>query len=435
MAVKKSTHANGRTTVSRPSREAAEAAVRVLLQWAGDDPDREGLRKTPKRVVNAFEEYFAGYGVDPAEMLGRTFSETDGYDEMVVLKDIRFESHCEHHLAPIIGKVHIAYLPARRVIGISKLARLVDVFAKRLQIQEKLTAQIANTLNDALKPKGVAVVVDASHQCMTTRGVHKTGVSMVTSRMLGAFPPIAGLGLDVGQEGGADVAFHLGVEIRHQLLGHVVINLLALIGRGAVEHALRAHGGDGGVAHREAGIVVDLERGGQLHVVALGRFGGEDSGDTAGARQIDFGHAGFGDAEDGMCRAAGGRQPVMRPILGGGLRRHRKIALDIEPVRRRLVGVAQIDRIDRELQLRPIGEADRAEIGRRRHRAARQQQRTDERNGKQETHGHRRAASEMSRESEQGETGIGSWPFQAEPSDAAASAGAASAASESSSKA
>jgi GTP cyclohydrolase I len=187
MAVKKSTHANGRTTVSRPSREAAEAAVRVLLQWAGDDPDREGLRKTPKRVVNAFEEYFAGYGVDPAEMLGRTFSETDGYDEMVVLKDIRFESHCEHHLAPIIGKVHIAYLPARRVIGISKLARLVDVFAKRLQIQEKLTAQIANTLNDALKPKGVAVVVDASHQCMTTRGVHKTGVSMVTSRMLGAF--------------------------------------------------------------------------------------------------------------------------------------------------------------------------------------------------------------------------------------------------------
>jgi GTP cyclohydrolase I len=179
MAVKKSTHANGRTTVSRPSREAAEAAVRVLLQWAGDDPDREGLRKTPKRVVNAFEEYFGGYG--------RTFSETDGYDEMVVLKDIRFESHCEHHMAPIIGKVHIAYLPARRVIGISKLARLVDVFAKRLQIQEKLTAQIANTLNDALKPKGVAVVVDASHQCMTTRGVHKTGVSMVTSRMLGAF--------------------------------------------------------------------------------------------------------------------------------------------------------------------------------------------------------------------------------------------------------
>jgi GTP cyclohydrolase I len=187
MAAKKSNHANGRATVSRPSREAAEAAVRVLLQWAGDDPDREGLRKTPKRVVNAFEEYFGGYGVDPAEMLGRTFSETDGYDEMVVLKDIRFESDCEHHLAPIIGKVHIAYLPARRVIGISKLARLVDVFAKRLQIQEKLTAQIANTLNEALKPKGVAVVVEAAHQCMTTRGVHKTGVAMVTSRMLGAF--------------------------------------------------------------------------------------------------------------------------------------------------------------------------------------------------------------------------------------------------------
>jgi GTP cyclohydrolase I len=170
-----------------PAREEVERAVRTLIAWAGDDPAREGLRETPARVARAFKEWFSGYGEDPYAFLKATFEETDGYDEMVVLRDIRFESHCEHHLAPIIGKVHIAYLPARRVIGISKLARLVDVFAKRLQIQEKLTAQIANTLNDALKPKGVAVVVDASHQCMTTRGVHKTGVSMVTSRMLGAF--------------------------------------------------------------------------------------------------------------------------------------------------------------------------------------------------------------------------------------------------------
>jgi GTP cyclohydrolase I len=172
---------------TRPSREAAEAAVRVLIEWAGDDPKREGLKNTPGRVVRAFEEYFSGYDTDPVELLGRTFKETDGYDEMVVLRDIRFESHCEHHMAPIIGKAHIAYLPEKRVIGISKLARLVEVFARRLQIQEKLTAQIANTLNEALKPKGVAVVVEASHQCMTTRGVHKAGVAMVTSHMLGAF--------------------------------------------------------------------------------------------------------------------------------------------------------------------------------------------------------------------------------------------------------
>lgn len=171
----------------RPSREEAEEAVRVLIRWAGDEPSREGLRSTPGRVVRAYEEYFAGYATDPADVLGRTFKETNGYDEIVVLKDIRFESHCEHHIAPIIGKVHIAYLPDKRVIGISKLARLVEVFAKRLQIQEKMTAQIANTLDEVLQPKGVAVVIEAAHQCMTTRGVHKPGVAMVTSRMLGAF--------------------------------------------------------------------------------------------------------------------------------------------------------------------------------------------------------------------------------------------------------
>ena len=171
----------------RPTRSAAEAAVRVLIEWAGDDPGREGLAGTPARVARAFEEYFSGYGTDPVELLQRTFEETDGYDEMVVLKDIRFESHCEHHLAPIIGRAHVAYLPKKRVVGISKLARLVDVYAKRLQIQEKMTAQIANTLEEVLQPKGVAVVIEAAHQCMTTRGIHKPGTAMVTSRMLGAF--------------------------------------------------------------------------------------------------------------------------------------------------------------------------------------------------------------------------------------------------------
>jgi GTP cyclohydrolase I len=171
----------------RPSRAEAEAAVKTLIEWAGDDPAREGLKGTPARVTRAFEEYFSGYDIDPVELLQRTFEETDGYDEMVVLRDIRFESHCEHHLAPIIGKAHVAYLPQKRVVGISKLARLVEVYAKRLQIQEKMTAQIANTLDEVLQPKGVAVVIEAAHQCMTTRGVHKPGVAMVTSRMLGAF--------------------------------------------------------------------------------------------------------------------------------------------------------------------------------------------------------------------------------------------------------
>ena len=171
----------------RPSREEAEAAVRTLIEWAGDDPTREGLRATPSRVVRSFEEFFNGYDTDPVELLQRTFEETEGYDEMVVLKDIRFESHCEHHMAPIIGKAHIAYLPKSRVVGISKLARLVEVYSRRLQIQEKMTVQIANTLNDVLQPRGVGVVIEAAHQCMTTRGVHKPGVSMVTSHMLGGF--------------------------------------------------------------------------------------------------------------------------------------------------------------------------------------------------------------------------------------------------------
>ena len=171
----------------RPSRTEAEAAVRTLLRWAGDDPDREGLVDTPARVVRSYDEFFAGYETDPVELLARSFEETDGYDEMVVLRDIRLESHCEHHVVPIIGKAHIAYLPAGRVVGISKLARVLEVYAKRLQIQEKLTAQVANCINDVLKPKGVAVVIEAAHQCMTTRGIHKPGVSMVTSRMLGAF--------------------------------------------------------------------------------------------------------------------------------------------------------------------------------------------------------------------------------------------------------
>ena len=171
----------------RPSGAEAEAAVRTLLLWAGDDPDREGLMDTPARVARAYEEFFAGYGHDPVEMLARSFEETDGYDEMVVLRDIRLESHCEHHMVPIIGRAHIAYLPNGRVVGISKLARVIDTYAKRLQIQEKLTAQIANTIESVLKPRGVAVVIEAAHQCMTTRGIHKPGVSMVTSRMLGEF--------------------------------------------------------------------------------------------------------------------------------------------------------------------------------------------------------------------------------------------------------
>lgn len=173
--------------LQRPTKAEAEDAVRTLIRWAGDDPTREGLRGTPDRVVRSYNEFFAGYEEDPVAMLERTFEEIEGYDEMVVLRDIRMESHCEHHMVPIIGKAHVAYLPGKRVVGISKLARVVEVYAKRLQIQEKLTAQVANTLQEVLQPRGVAVVMEAGHQCMTTRGVHKHGVTMVTSRMLGAF--------------------------------------------------------------------------------------------------------------------------------------------------------------------------------------------------------------------------------------------------------
>ena len=173
--------------VAQVSREQAEEAVRTLLRWAGDDPAREGLRDTPRRVVDAYRDWFSGYAVDPAEYLERTFEEVDGYDELIVLRDIRFESHCEHHMAPIIGRAHVGYLPADKVVGISKLARVVDAYARRFQVQEKLTAQIAHCIDRVLKPRGVGIVIDASHQCMTTRGVHKRGVSMVTSQMLGAF--------------------------------------------------------------------------------------------------------------------------------------------------------------------------------------------------------------------------------------------------------
>ena len=171
----------------RPSRKEAEAAIRILLRWAGEDPSREGLAETPKRVALAYEDWFGGYKEDPVKYLQRTFEEVDGYDEMIVLKDITFESHCEHHMAPIIGRAHVGYLPNNKVVGISKLARVVEAFARRFQVQEKLTAQIANCIQDVLKPKGVGVVIDASHQCMTTRGIHKSQVAMVTSQMLGTF--------------------------------------------------------------------------------------------------------------------------------------------------------------------------------------------------------------------------------------------------------
>ena len=179
--------APGRKPADRPSLAEAESAVRTLIRWAGDDPEREGLLGTPSRVVRAYQEWFAGYDEDPRDYLKRTFEEVAGYDEIVLLRDVRFVSHCEHHMAPIIGRVHIGYLPRNRVVGISKLARLVEVYARRLQIQEKMTAEIAACLDEVLKPYGVAVVTEATHQCMTTRGVHKTGVSMVTSRMLGVF--------------------------------------------------------------------------------------------------------------------------------------------------------------------------------------------------------------------------------------------------------
>lgn len=171
----------------KPSREEAEAAVRILISWAGDDPSREGLLETPKRVVKSYEEFYGGYDKDPKEILSKVFEEIEGYDEIVLVKDIPLQSHCEHHMVPIIGKAHVAYLPDQRVVGLSKLARVVDMFGKRLQTQETMTAQIADTINDVLQPKGVAVVIDAEHQCMSSRGVHKHGSSTITSRMLGVF--------------------------------------------------------------------------------------------------------------------------------------------------------------------------------------------------------------------------------------------------------
>ena len=171
----------------KPSRKQAEEAIRTLLLWAGDDPTREGLVDTPARVVRAYEDWFSGYKEDPLQYLKRTFEEVEGYDEMIVLRDIEFESHCEHHMAPIIGHAHVGYLPDNKVVGISKLARVVEAYARRLQVQEKMTAQIANCIQDILQPKGVGVVIEATHQCMTTRGIHKTNVSMVTSTMLGDF--------------------------------------------------------------------------------------------------------------------------------------------------------------------------------------------------------------------------------------------------------
>ena len=174
-------------SISKPTKEEAMDAVRTMIAWAGDDPNREGLLETPKRVIKAYEEFFAGYVMDPEEILNKTFEEVAGYDEMIIIKDIRLESHCEHHMVPILGKAHLAYIPNNRVVGISKLARIVDVYGKRLQTQETMTAQIANSIQRVLDPKGVAVVVDAGHQCMTTRGIHKTNATTITSQMLGVF--------------------------------------------------------------------------------------------------------------------------------------------------------------------------------------------------------------------------------------------------------
>ena len=173
--------------IIKPSREQAEEAIRTMLRWAGEDPNREGLLDTPRRVVDAYGDWFSGYQDDPQEFLTRTFEEVEGYDEMIILRDITFESHCEHHMAPIIGRAHVGYLPRGKVVGISKLARVVETYARRFQVQEKMTSQIARCIQEVLHPLGVCVIVDASHQCMTTRGIHKTGVSMVTSKMLGSF--------------------------------------------------------------------------------------------------------------------------------------------------------------------------------------------------------------------------------------------------------
>ena len=173
--------------VNKPTIEQAQEAVRTLIAWAGDNPDREGLIETPKRVVNAYQDFFSGYQEDPIKILGKTFDEVEGYSDIILIKNIRLESHCEHHMVPFIGTAHVAYLPRDKVVGISKIARLVDVFSKRLQTQETMTSQIANTLNDVLKPRGVAVLIDANHQCMSTRGVHKVNSSTITTSFLGEF--------------------------------------------------------------------------------------------------------------------------------------------------------------------------------------------------------------------------------------------------------
>ncbi|HEY6644758.1 GTP cyclohydrolase I FolE [Povalibacter sp.] len=186
-ASRKTAASKSRAVEPPVTEEQAQLAVRTLLRWSGDDPDREGLRDTPARVVRAYRDWFSGYHIDPADYLRRTFEEVEGYDEMIVLRGIEFESHCEHHMAPIIGRAHVGYLPTNKVVGISKLARVVDGYCRRFQVQEKMTAQIARCIDEVLKPRGVGVVIDASHQCMTTRGVHKRGVSMVTSKMLGDF--------------------------------------------------------------------------------------------------------------------------------------------------------------------------------------------------------------------------------------------------------
>ena len=172
---------------SKPTREEAESAVRTLLAWAGEDPAREGLIDTPKRVAKAYSDWFSGYGLDPDEYLARTFKEVCGYDELIVLRDIQFESHCEHHMAPIIGRVHVGYLPDGKVVGISKLARVVEAYSRRFQVQEKMTSQIADCIQRVLQPRGVGVVIEGAHECMTTRGVHKRGVSMITSKILGSY--------------------------------------------------------------------------------------------------------------------------------------------------------------------------------------------------------------------------------------------------------
>jgi GTP cyclohydrolase I len=188
----KRNNGGGHASVARPSREEAEAAVRTLIAWAGDDPKREGLLDTPGRVVDAYLEFFAGYEGDPFEILTRTFEDVHGYDDLVMLRDIRLESHCEHHMLPIVGVAHVAYLPRDRIVGISKLVRVVEMYAKRLQTQETMTAQIANAIEQVLKPRGVAIMIDALHECMTTRGVHKPGTTTITTRFTGVFKEDAG---------------------------------------------------------------------------------------------------------------------------------------------------------------------------------------------------------------------------------------------------